>query len=108
MELTGRVAVVTGGASGIGKACSRAFAQAGARVAVVDRDAAGADAVAAEVGGVAAACDIGSEEAVNAAFDEIEGQLGPVEICFNNAGIATGGDPLTTDLSVWDQQWAVN
>jgi NAD(P)-dependent dehydrogenase (short-subunit alcohol dehydrogenase family) len=108
MELSGRVAVVTGGASGIGKASSRAFAQAGARVAVVDRDAAGAQAVAAEIGGIAAACDIADETALSAAFDDIEKQLGPVEICFNNAGIATGGDPLTTEPAVWDQQWAVN
>lgn len=108
MELTGRVAVVTGGASGIGKACCRAFAKAGARVAVVDRDAAGAEAVAAEVGGVAATCDIGDEAALNAAFDDVERRLGPIEVCFNNAGIATGGDPLRTDPSVWDEQWAVN
>jgi NAD(P)-dependent dehydrogenase (short-subunit alcohol dehydrogenase family) len=108
MDPNGRVAVVTGGASGIGKACCRAFADAGARVAVVDRDADGARAVAAAVEGVAAPCDIADERALHAAFDEIERALGPIEICFNNAGIATGGDPLSTDVAVWDQQWAVN
>jgi NAD(P)-dependent dehydrogenase (short-subunit alcohol dehydrogenase family) len=108
MDMTNRVAVVTGGASGIGKACCRAFAKAGARVAVVDRDAPGADAVAAEVGGVAAACDVGDEAALGAAFDDIEARLGPIEVCFNNAGIANGRDPLSTDLAVWNQQWAVN
>ena len=108
MELDDRVAVVTGGASGIGKACCRAFAAAGARVAVVDRDAAGAEAVAAEIGGHAAACDVGNEASITAALDGVEMALGPIEICFNNAGVATGGDPLSTDVGVWNDQWAIN
>jgi len=113
MDLTNRVAVITGGASGIGKASCRAFARAGARVAVVDRDAAGAEAVAAEIAGTGAdsigiACDVGDESAVVAALADVESRLGPIEVLFNNAGIATGGDPLSTPLAVWDQQWAVN
>src|SRR4051794_2722551 len=58
MDLNGKVAVVTGGASGIGAACSRAFAAAGASVAVVDRNAEGVDRVAAEIGGFGATCDV--------------------------------------------------
>jgi NAD(P)-dependent dehydrogenase (short-subunit alcohol dehydrogenase family) len=108
MEITGRVTVVTGGASGIGAASCRAFADAGARVAVVDRDEAGAARVAAEMGGLAVGCDVGDEQSVNDAFDRVERELGPIEICFNNAGIATGGDPLRVDPSVWDHQWHVN
>lgn len=110
MDLHNRVAVVTGGASGIGAASSRAFAAAGARVAVVDRNGEGAAQVAASIGGeaIGVACDVGDEASVNAAFDQIEARLGPIEVCFNNAGIATGGDPLSTDPSVWDEQWAVN
>lgn len=110
MDLNNRVAVVTGGASGIGAACSHAFAAAGARVAVVDRNADGAADVAAAIGGAAigVGCDVGLEESVNTAFDEIERRLGPIEVCFNNAGIATGGDVLKTDPQVWDDQWAVN
>lgn len=113
MDLDNRVAVVTGGASGIGAASARAFAAAGARVAVVDRNADGAMKVAASITGpngpaIGVGCDVGVEASVNAAFDEVEQRLGPIEVCFNNAGIATGGDPLTTDPSVWDEQWAVN
>jgi NAD(P)-dependent dehydrogenase (short-subunit alcohol dehydrogenase family) len=108
MELRDRVTVVTGGASGIGAASARAFAAEGALVAVVDRNAEGAEAVAAEIKGLGVACDVGDEGSVGSAFDRIEAELGPVEVCFNNAGIATGGDPLSTDPSVWDEQWAVN
>ena len=100
--------MVTGGASGIGAASARAFAAEGAIVAVVDRNAAGAEAVAAEVKGLGVACDVGNESSVSEAFDHIEATLGPIEVCFNNAGIATGGDLLITDPTVWDEQWAVN
>ena len=99
---------MTGAASGIGAASARAFAAEGAIVAVVDRNAAGAEAVAREIKGIAVECDVGSEASVDAAFDAIAAELGPVEVCFNNAGVATGGDILTTDPSVWDDQWAVN
>jgi NAD(P)-dependent dehydrogenase (short-subunit alcohol dehydrogenase family) len=108
VDLHDRVAVVTGAASGIGAASARAFAAAGAIVAVVDRNAAGAKAVADEIKGLAVECDVGSQASVDAAFDTIAAELGPVEVCFNNAGIATGGDVLTTDPAVWDDQWAVN
>jgi NAD(P)-dependent dehydrogenase (short-subunit alcohol dehydrogenase family) len=108
MELRDRVAVVTGGASGIGAASARAFAAEGAIVAVVDRNAEGANAVASEIKGLGVSCDVGNEASVNEAFDRIQAELGPVEVLFNNAGIATGGDPLSTDPAVWDEQWAVN
>lgn len=100
--------MVTGGASGIGAACARAFATEGAIVAVVDRNAAGAEAVATEIKGMGVGCDVGDEASVNRAFDEIEARLGPIEVCFNNAGIGTGGDLLRTEPAVWDDQWAVN
>jgi NAD(P)-dependent dehydrogenase (short-subunit alcohol dehydrogenase family) len=108
MDLDGRVAIVTGGASGIGAACSRAFAGAGARVAVVDRNKQGADAVAKEAGGLSVECDVGDEASVVHMVETVEGELGPVDICFNNAGIATGGDVLATPANVWNDQWAVN
>jgi NAD(P)-dependent dehydrogenase (short-subunit alcohol dehydrogenase family) len=108
MDLNAKVAVVTGGASGIGAACCLAFARAGAKVAVVDRNREGSEAVASEAGGVGIGCDVGVEADVNGMVAEVEARLGPIDVYFSNAGIATGGDVLATPLDVWDEQWAVN
>lgn len=108
MQLRDRVAVITGAASGIGAACARAFAAEGAIVAVVDRNAEGAQAVADEVKGIAVGCDVSQESSVNEMVAEVERRLGPIEVLFNNAGVATGGDVLSVDPTVWDQQWAIN
>lgn len=108
MELSDRVAIVTGGASGIGAACSRAFAAEGALVAVVDRNEDGARTVADEIKGIAVGCDVGDESSVQAMVRTVEEQLGPVDVLFNNAGVATGGDLLRIDPAVWDAQWAIN
>lgn len=108
MDLQDKVAVVTGGASGIGAACCRAFAAAGAKVAVIDRNAEGAGAVAGEINGVGLGCDVSDESAVNAMVADVERQLGPIDVFFNNAGIATGGDILAVPPAVWDEQWGVN
>jgi NAD(P)-dependent dehydrogenase (short-subunit alcohol dehydrogenase family) len=108
MELTGKVCIVTGGASGIGAACCRAFADAGGRVAVVDVNEQGAKDVASEIDGVGVGCDVGDEASVNEMIAVVERELGPVDVCFNNAGISTGGDPLSATPDVWNHQWAVN
>jgi NAD(P)-dependent dehydrogenase (short-subunit alcohol dehydrogenase family) len=108
IELSGKVTVVTGGASGIGAASCRALAAAGAQVAVVDRDPQGCEAVAAEVDGIFVVADVSDEASVNAMVAEVASRLGPIDICFSNAGIATGGDILTTSPGVWNEQWAVN
>jgi len=108
MDLNGKVAVVTGAASGIGAASARAFRARGAKVAVVDVNADGARKVAQEIGGVAVPCDIAKETNVNAMVEEVERSLGPVDVLFNNAGVATGGDPLRTPIDVWDKQWQIN
>lgn len=108
MKLDGKVAVITGAASGIGAACARAFRAQGARVVVVDVNADGARAVAREIGGLALPCDIASESAVTAMVKEAERGLGPIDVFFSNAGVATGGDPLTTPIDVWNSQWQVN
>jgi NAD(P)-dependent dehydrogenase (short-subunit alcohol dehydrogenase family) len=108
MDLNGTVSIVTGGASGIGAASSKAFAAAGSRVAVVDLNSAGAQSVANDIGAIAVTCDVGDETSVNDMIRTVERELGPVDVCFNNAGIATGGDPLTATPDVWNQQWAVN
>ena len=108
MELSDRVAVITGAASGIGAACARAFAAKGAIVAVVDRNVEGAEGVAEEIKGIAIACDVSSEASVNAMAKDVTEQLGPIDILFNNAGVATGGDILGVDPKIWDEQWAIN
>jgi NAD(P)-dependent dehydrogenase (short-subunit alcohol dehydrogenase family) len=108
MDLADKVAVVTGGGSGIGAACCRAFAGAGARVAVVDRNGDGARAVAGEIGGLAVPADISVEAEVTALVERVTAELGSIDVFFNNAGIATGGDPIETPLDDWQEQWEVN
>ena len=108
MQFQDKVAVVTGGASGIGAACCRNFAERGAKVVVADLNGDGARAVAAEFGGLGIACNVGDEAEVNALVAEVESALGPIDIMFNNAGINSGREILNTDLSVWQDQWQVN
>jgi NAD(P)-dependent dehydrogenase (short-subunit alcohol dehydrogenase family) len=85
--LDGHRAIVTGGASGIGRATCRRFAHEGARVAVLDVDAEGAKAVAAEIGGVAATVDVADADAVQTAVDAAARELGGLSIVFANAGV---------------------
>ncbi len=108
MQFKDRVAVVTGGASGIGAASARCFAARGAKVAAVDLNGDGAKAVAEEIGGIGLACDVGSKAAIDSMVATVEEKLGPIDIFFHNAGIATGSDPLETGLDVWQTQWDVN
>lgn len=108
MRIDGKVTIITGGASGIGAACARTFAARGAKVAIADLNQANAEKVAAEIGGIAVGCDVGKEAAINDLMSEVEDALGPIDIFFSNAGIASGSDPLATDLDVWQQQWDVN
>ena len=108
MDLSNKVAIITGAASGIGAACARAFAAAGARVVAVDLNGDGAQRIASEIGGTAFACDVASEADINQLIADTERQLGPVEVLFNNAGVATGGDPLNTPIEVWNEQWQIN
>jgi NAD(P)-dependent dehydrogenase (short-subunit alcohol dehydrogenase family) len=107
MELAGRHAVVTGGASGIGAALVRRFAAAGAKVTVGDIDGAGAAAVAAEVDGVGAEVDVADEAQNRDLVAAGEARFGPVDVFCANAGIAIAGDPFTDDAS-WDRMWSVN
>ena len=91
MDIRNNAAVVTGGASGIGAATARALAARGARVAVLDRNAAGAQSVAAEIGGIAATCDVTSEADVLAALAQSRNAHGPLRIVIHCAGIGTAG-----------------
>lgn len=93
------VALVTGGASGIGEAVARRLARAGAKVAVVDRDAAAATRVADEIRGLAVACDVTSDTAMAAAVTEAEAWGGRLDLVHLNAG-SVGGQSGITDLDV--------
>jgi NAD(P)-dependent dehydrogenase (short-subunit alcohol dehydrogenase family) len=110
MELAGKVAVVTGGASGIGRAMARRFSQEGARgVAIADLDAGGARAVAEEIGAEALGmgCDVADEDQVRDLIARSEEAFGPVDLFCANAGVGMGTDIQTPD-DVWDRVFDVN
>ena len=103
MNFNGRVAVVTGGASGIGAACVRKLATLGARVAIADRRQDAAEAVAGECGARAFAMDVGEEVSVKAAADAVEAALGPVDVLVNCAGVLQRTlPPGELTLAEWD------
>lgn len=98
-----RISVVTGGASGIGAACVRDLAGKGDFVAVVDRDAAKAKEMAAEVGGKAYAADVGDEGSIAACAEAIERECGPVDVLVNSAGIIqVPVRPHDLPMQTWD------
>lgn len=97
------VAVVTGGASGIGAACCRELAARGAKVALLDRDER-VHVVAREVNGRAWIVDVGDEAAMTRCADAVETELGPVEVLVNNAGvIQVPLPPEKLSMDVWDE-----
>lgn len=110
IDLSGKNAVVTGGAGGIGEACARMLAEAGARVAVLDINLPGAKAVASSLrGGVAIGCDLGDEAAVERACAEAQAALGGVDILINNAGIISYRKGVrAVSPREWDQVLDVN
>jgi NAD(P)-dependent dehydrogenase (short-subunit alcohol dehydrogenase family) len=117
MRLKDRVAIVTGGASGIGKATAFLFAREGARVVVVDLDVEGAQATAAEieaVGGEAfqVAADVSSEDDVSRAVAAVVERFGGVHLLFNNAGINQADNvrgPIEEQTGEgWDRIFSVN
>ncbi|MGZ3143860.1 3-oxoacyl-ACP reductase [Lentzea chajnantorensis] len=109
-RLEGRVAVVTGGGSGIGLATARRFASEGAEVVVADLDPATGKAAADEVGGLFVQVDVTDEEQVKALFQTTVDTYGKLDIAFNNAGISPPDDDsiLTTGLEAWERVQKVN
>jgi len=110
-SLTSRVAVVTGGGEGIGRAISHALAAAGARVAVADIDAAAAERVARELTDagarvLAARVDVADAAAVEALAERVERELGPVSVLCNNAGVLLEGPLVESPLEDW--QWVLS
>jgi NAD(P)-dependent dehydrogenase (short-subunit alcohol dehydrogenase family) len=106
--LDGHRAVVTGGGSGIGRATCRRLAAEGAAVAVLDRDADAATAVADEIGGLAGAADVSDSEAVAAAVDRAAEELGGLSIVFANAGAAAMASIGEMRPEDWQHIIAVN
>ena len=112
-KLSGKVALVTGGASGIGRAIVGALAAEGADIGIVDRNVGGAKAAAAEtaklgVRAVSASADVGDEAQMKSAFGTVTAALGDVDILCNNAGIDTISFLDDMPLDMWDEMMRVN
>jgi NAD(P)-dependent dehydrogenase (short-subunit alcohol dehydrogenase family) len=113
MKLEDRVAIVTGGASGIGAASARLFAAEGARVALVDQDKEGLGQVAAEIeskGGRAFtfAADVSSDAQARAGVAQVMEKWGRIDVLLTAAGMSTGGTVDAIEEEAWDRTFAVN
>src|SRR5205085_9575442 len=113
LGLSGRVAVVTGGGGGIGRATAASFARAGARVAIIDRDERGLETTRGDLRAlgaepVVAPCDTTDAKSVTAAADTIEKSLGPCSILVNTAAILRAGGLDELSLAEWNTTLAVN
>ncbi|MEM6847926.1 MAG: SDR family oxidoreductase [Pseudomonadota bacterium] len=111
MRLTGKTALITGAASGFGAEMARTFAREGAKVAVVDINKVGAEAVAAEIGdgAIAVTCDVASGEDVASAVTATADAFGHVDIAINNAGWSHPNQPLLdTDLAALTKVYEIN
>lgn len=112
-RLAGKVAVVTGGGSGIGRAIAMLFAGQGAIVEILDLSDTGVRSVTAEIeaaGGVAVGrvCDVADRASVESAFARIQGERGRIDILINNVGVAHVGNILTTSEQDFDRVFAIN
>ena len=110
LPLAGQVAIITGGGGAIGAACARAFAEAGAEVALLDRDEKAARDKAAQIGphALAVACDVTDAASVQAAFDAVTARFGGVDILISNAGAAWQGKIGEVDEAILRQSFELN
>ena len=102
MKLADRIAVVTGGARGIGEAIATRFAAEGATTAILDLDGAAAAETAGRLGGTGHACDVSSRASVEAAVAEVLAAHGRIDILVNNAGLALMGPSETLSDADWN------
>ena len=107
-DLTGKTALVTGGASGIGEAVARAFAEQGAHVAIGDTNEARAREIAAEIGGCGLALDVTDYASVQAGVAHVLGESGRLDVLVNAAGIMHVGKLHETDPDDYDRIQQVN
>ncbi len=108
MEVTDKVIVVTGGASGIGRALCRRFAQEGAKaITVADIEGKGAKAVADEIHGLAIRCDVTKEDEIINMVKQTEEKSGPIDMFCSNAGIFIEGAAEVPDKE-WQRIWEIN
>ena len=108
MDIKGKIVVVTGAASGIGKALAERFAAEGARLVVCsDLNADGAAATAKAVGGLAFTTDVSKEEDIVHLIETVEREHGPIDLFFSNAGIGYAGGAETSNTK-WQRIWDVN
>ncbi len=109
-RLEGRVATITGGGSGIGKATAIRFASEGAHVVIADMDEKNGQSVANEVNGTFIKCNVTDKQSVDNLFAEVFKKFGKIDIAFNNAGISPPDDDsiLITEIEAWDKVQLVN
>ncbi len=109
-RLDGKVAVITGGASGIGLASVRRFAAEGARVCVADLDEEAGEVAANEVGGLYVHADVSDADDVERLYARTAEHFGGIDVLFNNAGISPPDDSsiLDTGLAAWERVMRIN
>lgn len=113
LDLTGKVAVVTGASSGLGADAALAYAQAGADVAILARRAEKLNNVKAEIEktgrkAVAVVCDVTEEESIKAAIQQVMDSFGHIDILLNNAGVALRGGVDSMSVEDWDKSFDTN